>query len=239
MSKSRPILWAPLTLALPLLLGGCPVAIVGGLAAAGGAGYAANQERGMSGAVDDFTIKTNIQNAWIKANPNMQADLNVTVYEGRVLLTGSAPNPEIRTQAVQLARGVSGVRTIYDEIEVGPPETAMNSMKDSWITSRIKSDFVFDGKIRLGQLHDPDRQQIGLPDRVGAQPGGTRSGHDARPKHFRREAGRFLCRHPAGHAARGAAAERAERARNRPRAGGSGRCTVDPGRSAEALIRRT
>jgi osmotically-inducible protein OsmY len=147
-SNSRAILWAPLTLALPLCLGGCPMAIVGGLAAAGGAGYAANQERGMSGAVDDFTVKTNIQNAWIKANPNMQADLNVTVYEGRVLLTGSTPNPEMRAQAVQIARGVSGVKTVYDEIEVGPPETAMNSMKDTWITSRIKSDFVFDGKIR-------------------------------------------------------------------------------------------
>ena len=58
-----------LLLALPVVLGGCPLAIVGGLAAAGGAGYAANQERGVAGTADDFTIKTNIQNAWLKANP--------------------------------------------------------------------------------------------------------------------------------------------------------------------------
>ena len=64
-------------LALPVALGGCPVAIVGGLAAAGGAGYAANQERGVSrDAFDDLTIKTNIQNAWLQVNPLMQRDFN-------------------------------------------------------------------------------------------------------------------------------------------------------------------
>lgn len=134
--------------ALPLGFGGCAAAIVGGLAAAGGAGYAANQERGVSGSVDDFTLKTNIQNAWIKENPNMQADFIVTAYQGRVLLTGVAPNPEIKAQAAQIAGEVKGVRTVYNEIEVGPPEGTWDSTKDTWITSRVKSDFVFDGKIR-------------------------------------------------------------------------------------------
>ncbi len=135
-------------IALPIALGGCAAAIVGGIAAAGGAGYAANQERGVSGTVDDFALKTNIQNAWIKANPNMQADFSVTAYQGRVLLTGFAPDPEIKAQAAQIAGEVKGVRTVYNEIEVGPPEGAWNSTKDAWITSRLKSDFVFDGKIR-------------------------------------------------------------------------------------------
>ena len=98
-----------LVLALPFALGGCPAAIVGGLAAAGGAGYAAqNQERGAGGSVDDFTIKTNIQSAWIKANPLMQTNLNVTVYEGRTLLTGTAPNPEFKAQAKEIASRVPG-----------------------------------------------------------------------------------------------------------------------------------
>ena len=89
------------TLALPVALGGCPVAIVGGLAAAGGAGYTANQERGVTGAFDDLTIKTNIQNAWLQVNPLMQRDFTITVYEGRTLLTGMTPNPELKAQAAQ------------------------------------------------------------------------------------------------------------------------------------------
>ena len=101
MSKLRAVLCLVITLSLPIALGGCPVAIVGGLAAAGGAGYKANQERGVTGAFDDLTIKTNIQNAWLQVNPLMQRDFTITVYEGRTLLTGMSPNPELKAQAAQ------------------------------------------------------------------------------------------------------------------------------------------
>jgi osmotically-inducible protein OsmY len=137
-----------LALALPIALGGCPVAIVGGLAAAGGAGYAANQERGVSGAVDDLTIKTNIQNAWLQTNPLMQRDFNITVYEGRTLLTGTTSNPEMKAQAKEIASRIPGVRTVYDEIEVAPGEGAWQSVRDTWITSQIRSNLVFASNVR-------------------------------------------------------------------------------------------
>jgi osmotically-inducible protein OsmY len=142
------ILYFVLFLALPIALGGCPLAIVGGLAAAGGAGYAANQERGVGGVAGDYTIKTNIQNAWLQANPKLQGDIDVTVYQGRVLLTGKAPTPEMKAEAQQLASGVKGVRTVYNEIEVAPSETAWNSAKDAWITSQVRSGLIFNSHIR-------------------------------------------------------------------------------------------
>jgi len=124
-------------------LSGCPLAIVGGLAAAGGTGYAANQERGVGGTASDFSIKTNIQTALAKSNPEMAAHVDVTVYEGRALLTGSAPDPQIKAQAAEVARGIPGVRTVYNEVEVAPTETVWNSTKDAWITSRVRSNLVF------------------------------------------------------------------------------------------------
>jgi osmotically-inducible protein OsmY len=142
------ILYLVPVLALPIALGGCPLAIVGGVAAAGGAGYAANQERGAGGAVSDFTIKTNIQRAWLQANPKLQGDVDVTVYQGRVLLTGKAPTPEMKAEAQQLASTVKGVRTVYNEIEVAPPETVWNSAKDAWITSEVRSGLIFNSQIR-------------------------------------------------------------------------------------------
>ncbi len=92
MSNFRIVLRLALALGLSSALVGCPLAIVGGLFAAGGAGYAANQERGVGGTAKDFSTKTDVQSAWAKADPAMQADLNVTVYEGRTLLTGTAPD---------------------------------------------------------------------------------------------------------------------------------------------------
>jgi len=148
MSKLRAVLCFVTTLALPVGLCGCPVAIVGGLAAAGGAGYTANQERGVTGSFDDMAIKTNIQNAWLQVNPLMQRDFTITVYEGRTLLTGMTPSPELKAQAAQIASQIPGVRAIYNEIEVAPGEGAWASVKDTWISSQIRSNLVFAGQVR-------------------------------------------------------------------------------------------
>jgi osmotically-inducible protein OsmY len=78
----------------------------------------------------------------------MQGDLDVTVYEGRVLLTGNAPTPGMKARAQELASGVAGVRMVYNEIEVATRETAWNTAKDAWITSQVRSDLIFDSHIR-------------------------------------------------------------------------------------------
>jgi len=148
MSSLRSIIGGVLIVSLPIVLGGCPAAIVAGLGAAGGTGYAANQERGAGGSVDDFKIKTNIQNAWLNTNPLMQRDLSVTVYEGRILLTGAAPDPQFKAQAKEVASRVPGVRAVYDEIEVTPPESTWESAKDTWITSRVRTELAFNPDVR-------------------------------------------------------------------------------------------
>jgi len=148
MSSLRSIIGGVLIVSLPVVLGGCPAAIVAGLGAAGGTGYAANQERGAGGSVDDFKIKTNIQNAWLNTNPLMQRDLSVTVYEGRILLTGAAPDPQFKAQAKEVASLVPGVRAVYDEIEVTPPESTWESAKDTWITSRVRTELAFNPDVR-------------------------------------------------------------------------------------------
>jgi osmotically-inducible protein OsmY len=140
---SRQVGWLALGLGLATGLGGCPLAIVGGVGAAGGAGYAANQERGVQGTVNDFTIKTNIENAWNKADLNLLATNNVTVYQGRVLLTGTAVNPQRKDEAAEIARTIPGVKAVYNEIQVGLPEGAWSSTKDAWITSEVRSSLVF------------------------------------------------------------------------------------------------
>jgi osmotically-inducible protein OsmY len=145
----RPIIFGVLTLSLPIALGGCPLAIVGGLGAAGGAGYAANDERGVQGSVDDFAIKSNIQKAWTQANPLLQT-LNINVYQGRTLLTGAVPTPEAKAQAAEIASRVPGVRAVYNEIEVSSPETAWADAQDAWISSRLRTELAFTPDLRSG-----------------------------------------------------------------------------------------
>jgi hypothetical protein len=42
------------------------------------------------------------------------------------------------------------VRALYDEIQVGPVEDAGGLANDTWISTRVRSDLVFDANIRSG-----------------------------------------------------------------------------------------
>jgi osmotically-inducible protein OsmY len=147
------------TLLLSPGLGGCAVAVVGGVAAAGGAGYEAGQERGLNGTIDDMSIKSGVSNAL----NNQYGAVSTTVYQGRVLLTGSSPSPDAKAQAQQVASRVQGVNGVYNEIEVAPPEDAVGTAKDSWITARVRSDLMFDPNVRSGNYSiETDRQSVYL-----------------------------------------------------------------------------
>ena len=133
-------------LALAPCLGGCAAAIIGGMAAASGVGYQAAQERGLTGTFDDVKLKTDIGNA---LGP-LYGDITTTVYGGRVLLTGSSPSDQQKSQAEQIAGQMPGVRAVYNEIVVGPPQNAWDMAQDGWITTRVKSDLVFSADVRSG-----------------------------------------------------------------------------------------
>src|SRR6266436_4071119 len=100
-----------LPIALPLALGGCVGAlVVGGLGAAAGGGYAAGQERGVNGSVDDFAVKSDVERGLMKAELLTQGSITATVYGGRVLLTGHVPGQQIKAAAEQVAGRTHDVR---------------------------------------------------------------------------------------------------------------------------------
>jgi osmotically-inducible protein OsmY len=138
---------------LPLGLGGCAVAVIGGMAAAGGVGYEAAQERGVTGAVDDIKIKTDVESAFLQQNPALPLPVTVTAYDGRVLLTGRLPTQEMKAQARQIASQRQGVRTVYDEIEVKPAATGTDSAQDAFITARVRSELILDADVRSGNFN--------------------------------------------------------------------------------------
>jgi osmotically-inducible protein OsmY len=140
-------------------LGGCAVAVVGGMAAAGGAGYEVAQERGVNGTYNDMNVTSLIDN---ELN-SQYGNITVTVYAGHVLLTGSSPTPAAKAQAEQIASQTQGVSRVFDDIEIAPTEDPLESAKDAWITARVRSDLVLDRDIRSGNYTiETDRQSVYL-----------------------------------------------------------------------------
>ena len=143
----------------PALSGCVGVAVVGGMAAAGGAGYEVGQERGINGTYSDFTTKTAI----LGSLHNDYGEINVNVYQGRVLLTGTTPTPGQKAQAEQAARGTPGVGAVYNEIEVGAAPQPWETAQDGWISTRVRSELMLDPDVRSPNYTiETDRQAVYL-----------------------------------------------------------------------------
>ena len=132
------ILIIPLLLALSFINYGCSPASV--LATGGGSAMVvAEGERSIGTVIDDATIKVNIAAKFLNAENNLFVNINTSVLEGRVLLTGLVDNQEIRIDAVRLVWEVDGVQEIINEIEIGNRVTLKDYASDLWINTQARA----------------------------------------------------------------------------------------------------
>ena len=112
----------------------------GGVLASGGATtmVVAEGDRTLGTVVDDTTIKINISSNLLSSSTNLFVNINTSVIEGRVLLTGIVDTQEIRIEAVRKVWEVDGVREVINEIEIGSKTTIKEYANDLWITTQVK-----------------------------------------------------------------------------------------------------
>jgi len=111
-----------------------------GILASGGAStmVIAEGDRSLGEVVDDATIKLNIAAKFINSDDNLFIDINTTILEGRVLLTGLVDNQEVRIDAVRRVWEVSGVREVINEIQIGNRDSLKEYANDLWINTQAK-----------------------------------------------------------------------------------------------------
>ncbi len=111
-----------------------------GVLASGGATtmVVAEGDRTLGTVVDDATIKINISSNLLSSSTNLFVNVNTSVIEGRVLLTGIVDTQEIRIEAVRKVWEVNGVREVINEIEIGSKTTIKEYANDLWITTQVK-----------------------------------------------------------------------------------------------------
>ena len=98
----------------------------------------AEGDRSLGTVVDDATIKVNIAAKFINSSDNLFVDVNTTVLESRVLLTGIVDNQEIRIDAVRRVWEVEGVNEVVNEIQIGNKSNLKEYAKDVWITTQVR-----------------------------------------------------------------------------------------------------
>jgi osmotically-inducible protein OsmY len=124
----------------------CVVPVVAGGAAS--TGYVAGQERGVNTQLSDATLRAGINDKWSRYSSDMQHQLSLSVFDGRVLITGTVSNPEWKIEAVRLAWEVQGVKEVNSEIEFAANSGIGDAARDNVITTRLRSAILFDSQIR-------------------------------------------------------------------------------------------
>lgn len=123
-----------------------PIGFVAGTGAA--VGVSAAREGGIKGTAKDFQIKALINDKWFKYDINTFSKLNITVNQGRVLLTGVVQSSSDRVEAVRLAWQVEGVKQVINEIRVAKGDGMSGYVKDQWITTRLRTSLTFNKDVQ-------------------------------------------------------------------------------------------
>ncbi|MDC9605407.1 division/outer membrane stress-associated lipid-binding lipoprotein [Xenorhabdus griffiniae] len=134
-----------------MLLQGCiGAAVVGSAAIATKAG---SDPRTIGQQVDDTTLEARVSNA-ISKDPQIkaQARVSVTVYQGKVLLTGQSPNMALAERAKQIAAKVEGTDVVYNEIRQGSPVTLATASADAWLTTKVRSQILTSDEVRSSSI---------------------------------------------------------------------------------------
>lgn len=134
-------------------LAGCATPVVVGGAAASGAAVA-HDRRTAGTVIDDQGIEFKAGSRLGEDAELAEAHINVTSYNGIVLLSGEAPNPAARARAVSIVEQIPKVRRVHNELVVAEPAPAGDRSHDTWITTKVKSKFVANERL------DPTRVKV-------------------------------------------------------------------------------
>lgn len=125
-------------LAAGLLASGCvPLAITGITAGA----LAAADRRTLGAQTDDQAIELKATTL-ISENLPAAKGISTTSYNRKVLLTGQAPDAASKARAQEMIGALPNVRSVHNEIAIGPRASLGTISSDAAITARVRAAFV-------------------------------------------------------------------------------------------------
>ena len=139
--------------ALPGLSGCLPAVVVAGA----GGGYAVHDRRSIGSQIDDQTLAFRIEGAIHEdAEIKESGHVNVTSYNGRILITGEAPTERARARAAGTAQADPNVRGVFNELQVAAPSSLLSRSNDLLLEGKAKASLF---SIELADF-DPTRIKI-------------------------------------------------------------------------------
>jgi osmotically-inducible protein OsmY len=101
----------------------------------------ATDRRSVGAQADDEAIELKIANE-IAARYGDTVHVSATSYNGIVLLTGEVPDQGVYASIGNIAASTDRVRSVHNDIAIGPATPLSTRSNDTFITSKVKARFV-------------------------------------------------------------------------------------------------
>jgi osmotically-inducible protein OsmY len=121
---------------------GCPAAIIGG----GAVGIDTAADRRTPGVILE---DSNIELKAFASIQKLQGEIhtNVTSYNGHVLVLGQVPSEEIKSKITNQIKELANVKSVMNELTIGPVNSLSARSEDTLITSNVKARFFKENKV--------------------------------------------------------------------------------------------
>ena len=106
-----------------------------------------NSDRSIGEYVDDVLIKAILKNSYFDQSEKIFFNVDVEVSQGRVLLTGTVDNIDLRIEATRIAWGVKGVQTVINEIQISESDNILNFADDLVISTKVYAKLMLDEEV--------------------------------------------------------------------------------------------
>ena len=125
-------------------LSGCVSAAIGiGTAAVA----ASTTEKGLSTSVSDSVIQTKLSDSFIQTSQSIFLNVETSVNDGSVLLTGKLKTQEEKIAATRISWEIKGVREVINEIQLSEASSFKSSAKDLAASAQLRATLIRDTNI--------------------------------------------------------------------------------------------
>ena len=131
-----------ISLLFMLILTNCSIPVATGVATK--AVTVSNSDRSIGEYVDDVLIKAILKNSYFDQSEKIFFNVDVEVSQGRVLLTGTVDNIDLRIEATRIAWGVKGVQTV---IQISESDNILNFADDLVISTKVYAKLMLDEEV--------------------------------------------------------------------------------------------
>lgn len=100
-------------------------------------------DRSFSDDITDTKMNFALRDAYVAIDPKLGLDIEPTIFEGKVLLTGALPNVELIQRVIEATWQNAGTKCVYNYIRVDDPPSLDIVNQDAAVSGAIRTRLMF------------------------------------------------------------------------------------------------